>query len=123
MLSIILSSLALAAAAVCVAVVMRERKRSREQNAAQEAFVKTILDDRDSQWKERLEVLGDAWEKVNKELRGQIADLESGAVPDYERAKAAAKAVDDFHSGLANILNYDPYEAVRIGRSGGGDAS
>ncbi|MBQ3215570.1 MAG: hypothetical protein IJB11_05575 [Oscillospiraceae bacterium] len=102
---IILSSLALTAAAVCAVVTVRERKRSREWIAGQ------------------LKAQGQAWEDALRAVQGRIDNLEHGAVPDYEKAKAAAKAVDDFHDGLANILNYDPYEMARRNRDGGGDGA
>lgn len=50
-----------------------------------------------------------------------ITDLRNGIVPDYEKAKAAAKAVDDFNTGLAGIMGYDPMKAIKRERSGGGE--
>lgn len=124
---IILSSLALAAALVCTAVTVRERKRSRERNAAQLDEMKrefsVQIKKLDAHWIEQTKRRDAAWEKVAREIQGRIDDLENGAVPDYEKAKAAAKAVDDFHEGLANILNFDPYDSARKNRDeGGGEA-
>jgi hypothetical protein len=96
---VVLSSLALAAALVCAAMTVQERKRSREQRAA----------------------MGEDWSNVFRKLQEQVEALASGAVPDYETAKAAAKAVDDFHAGIANVLNFDPYNALRKGSDAGGD--
>lgn len=57
-------------------------------------------------------------DRIRKEFRellynldSRIAKLESGAVPDYEKASAAAKAVNDFSDGLAGIFGYDPVKA------------
>ena len=77
----------------------------------------------DRAWADQLKAQGQACEDALRKVQGRIDDLEHGAVPDYEKAKAAAKAVDDFHDGLANILNYDPYEAVRRDRDSRGDGT
>jgi hypothetical protein len=34
-------------------------------------------------------------------------------VPDFEEAKQAARAVDDFNKGLSNILGFDPMESLQ----------
>ncbi len=99
MLAMVLSSLALMAAVGCVVLTLQERKRSRERNTAQNA----------------------AWADALRKVQGQVEELTNGAVPDYEKAKAAAKAVDDLHAGIANVLSYDPYEAIRRSSNNGGD--
>ena len=43
----------------------------------------------------------------------KVGALEKGICPDYEAAKEAAKAVDDFNSGLSAILNFDPLGEAR----------
>ena len=43
----------------------------------------------------------------------KVGALEKGICPDYEAAKEAAKAVDDFNSGLSAILNFDPLGDAR----------
>lgn len=101
MLAMVMSSLALVAATVCAVATVLERKRSRERNAAQSAM----------------------WADALRKVQGQVEELTNGAVPDYEKAKAAAKAVDDLHEGIANVLNYDPYEAIRRNGSNGGGAT
>lgn len=109
MVAIILSSLALAAAVGCIVITLLEKKRSRERNAAN---IET--------WEKAGELIGARFKKQKAELESlmqkldsRIVALENGTVPDYEKAKSAAKAVDDFHQGLANILNYDPYAAAQ----------
>ena len=54
-------------------------------------------------------------------LKPAVSNLEQGIVPDFEEAKAAAKAVNDFNAGISAIMGYDPMEArrkVREGRKG-----
>lgn len=41
----------------------------------------------------------------------RLNTLEAGMVPDHEKAKAAAKATNDFMAGIASIMGYDPFEA------------
>ena len=52
-------------------------------------------------------------ENVAKALAVRIESLENGTVPDFEQAKAAAKAVNDFNKGISAIMGYDPFEARR----------
>ena len=53
------------------------------------------------------------------ELRDEIEKLKAGTVPDYEAAKAAANAVNDFNAGLSAIMNFDPIAVARSRRQGG----
>ena len=46
------------------------------------------------------------------ELEKRCAEIEKGCVPDYEKAREAASAVDRFNAGIANILNYNQLEAM-----------
>lgn len=57
--------------------------------------------------------------KQNAALVGQIEELKAGAVPDYEQAKAAARAVNDFNAGISGILGFDPYAVISKRRDGG----
>lgn len=58
-------------------------------------------------------------EKLKAEFSAEIEKLKSGLAPDYEKALAAAKAVNDFNTGLSAIMNYDPIAAVRAQRQSG----
>lgn len=58
-------------------------------------------------------------EKLKEEFSSEIEKLKSGLAPDYEKALAAAKAVNDFNTGLSAIMNYDPIAAVRAQRQAG----
>lgn len=58
----------------------------------------------------------DSIEELAKEFGGMKAtldDLSKGIVPDYEEAKRAADATNEFHRGIANILNYNEMDALR----------
>lgn len=58
---------------------------------------------------QRAQVLSDSIH----DLCEKVGALENGICPDYEAAKEAAKAVDDFNSGLSAILNFDPLGEAR----------
>lgn len=58
-----------------------------------------------------------ASEAGRTELLCRIRKLEEGVVPDYEKAKEAARAVDDFNAGLSAIMNFDPMAAARKSRN------
>ena len=102
-LSIILSSLALLAAVFSSTLVLQERKRNQKRNTA---FL---------QYAEKTE-------EIAKTLDKRIKELEAGTVPDYEKAKEAANAVNNFNAGISGILGFDPYavlQAQRDQRTGG----
>lgn len=52
----------------------------------------------------------------------RLKELENGLIPDYEAAKEAVKSVNDFNTGLAAIMGYDPMEAAKKAREKQGDA-
>ena len=56
-----------------------------------------------------LESIGNSLEDI---LR-RTGDLEKGIVPDFEQAREAAKAVDNFNAGLSGILGFDPIETAK----------
>ena len=47
-----------------------------------------------------------------KQIGDRVNGLEKGTIPDYEAAKKAADAVNDFSKGITAILNFDPYAAL-----------
>lgn len=62
------------------------------------------------------------------ELEGHLAEaqekieaLENGSVPDFEKAKEAANAVNDFNAGISGILGFDPMAVIRKQRESAGD--
>ena len=88
---LILSGLALLAVAAVIVFALAEKKRSLKRTAA-------LMD------------------YVDQELKAVITavkKLEEGVVPNYEHAKAAADAVNDFNKGIASILGFDPYSALQ----------
>ena len=65
------------------------------------------------------EKLPDIWNKFEnigtstEDMLRRVENLEKGIVPDFEQAKAAAQAVDNFNAGLSGILGFDPIETAR----------
>lgn len=90
-ISLILSGLALLAVAAVIVFVLAEKKRSLKRNAA-------LMDYVDRELKSMLTI---------------VKKLEDGVVPNYEQAKAAADAVNDFNRGISAILGFDPYSALQ----------
>ena len=115
-LAIILSSLALLAATADLGLTLWERKRSKERNAALMQYTDTSVSDAlrkaDAKTAEAVGALEKQYDK-------RIGDLEKGVVPDFEKAKAAANAVNDFNAGISGILGFDPHEALKKQRAEG----
>lgn len=119
-IAIILSSLALSAALACIALVINERKCNQKRSTA-------LMQYADSSVKEIREAIcaletGKVTdlETVLKSLSVKVADLEGGVIPDYEKAKAAADAVNNFNAGITGILGFDPHEVLKKQRNDGG---
>ena len=58
-------------------------------------------------------------DKAKAELGDRIKKLEEGIVPDFEQAKEATKAVNDFAAGITGILGFDPYSVIKATREAG----
>lgn len=54
--------------------------------------------------------------KAAKENADKIADLEHGIIPDFETARKAADEVNRFNEGIAGILGFDPFDAIKRNR-------
>lgn len=111
--ALIISGFALLAAGVCLCLLAREKKRNEKRNAAMLTYI--------SKECEAVSTAAGMYadETVTAAIKGvcaRIENLEKGIVPDYEKAMAAANAVNDFNSGITNILGFDPYEALRSQR-------
>lgn len=96
-IAFVMSGLALLAASVSLLMSVIEKKRSKKQNAAMLDYVTAT---------------------VNRGIQSsgfdsRIQKLEQGITPDYEQAKAAANAVNDFNRGITNILGFDPVSALK----------
>ena len=96
--AIIMSSLALLAAMFALILALDERKRSQKRRTALTQYADTIV------------------AQSEKCLKERISALEKGIVPDFEKAKEAANAVNDFNAGVTGILGYDPYSALKAQR-------
>ena len=57
------------------------------------------------------------WRADYAQIQKSVEDLLGGVVPDYEKAKEAVKAVNDFNAGISGILGFDPYDAMKAKRS------
>lgn len=115
--AIVLSSLALLAAAVCLCLFLQAEKRSTKQKAV---LVKHTEDS--------VRLFADQLYRRCAELEGHLAEaqekiesLEKGTVPDFEKAKEAANAVNDFNAGISGILGFDPMAVIRKQRESAGD--
>ena len=130
---IILSSLALLAAVVNVVLFCVEKKRNNAVRTAMVQYIDNMNDGMEEFVKERLESVNEEREKESaenahfrkatnstlNEMFEEIGKLKAGTVPDYEAAKAAANAVNDFNAGLSAIMNFDPIAVARARRQGG----
>lgn len=104
-ISLILSGLALLAAIVSLVLTIKEKKRSQKRNATLTDYVCKECEAMSIKSKNQGDVLDSALERIQK--------LEKGITPDYEQAKAAANAVNDFNRGISNILGFEPLDAVK----------
>lgn len=118
--AIIMSSLALLAAIVNITLTIRERKLSQERNVAQMQYADSVGRETETKAAQAAQA---QLRTFSESMETRIVALENGVIPDFEKAKAAADAVNDFNTGITGILNYDPFEALKTARakeSGGG---
>lgn len=135
-LALIIGSLALVAATVSVALTVTERKRSRNQNAAYVETVRNMLQEHRTALEEfvlkqvqemervaaqKTEEMQEAIGDMQKNVEQRLSNLEGGVIPDYEKAKQAAKAVNDFSTGISGILGFDPMQALQQRREKDGE--
>ena len=95
LITMILSGLALLAACISVFMNIYEKRRSKDRNAAMLKYIDSSIGN------------------LERCVDGRIKKLEQGITPDYEQAKAAANAVNDFNRGITNILGFDPVSALK----------
>jgi len=84
---------------------------------------KAVLDSINDSKKETLEECRDICKESAKNLEQSISDLKdtvSGLSLDYSQARAAAKHINDYATGLMNIFDYDPMDMARNRRAEGG---
>lgn len=111
------SSLALLAATVCLILLVREKKRSEKRNAALLQYVDEQKKSIEAQIDRDVQNLSASFADDLTKAEKRIADLESGIVPDFEQAKAAADAVNNFNAGITGILGFDPHEVLKKQRN------
>lgn len=138
---LIISGLALLAAVVSIVLYFVEKKRNAERRQAlldyinnycesisesSEDFAASMAKDLISRFETEKEFFNVANSKSYELIQAaikrnaeEIEKLKNGAVPDYEKAMEAAKAVNDFNAGISAIMNYDPIETVRSRRQNG----
>ena len=135
--SYILISLALLADVAIVITLCVMKKRSAERRKAILEYIDNVCD---GTLDEAEVTTNDAFDKAKNdymlrfnsinadmsgividlaELKAEVEKLKSGTVPDFEAAKAAANAVNDFNAGLSAIMNFDPIAVARARRVGG----
>lgn len=109
-IAIIMSGLALLAATVCLILLIQERKRNQKRNAVLIDYIDSGI--AEAKQAVLFELKEEIYVECNKIL-ARVKSLENGVVPDFEEAKQAARAVDDFNRGLSNILGFDPMESLQ----------
>lgn len=127
----IMSSLALLAALAGIALLIYEKKCSKKRNTALMQYVDSVCASCSGNVDAMLQVLRKQIGTLSGEvtdlreqtgiLSGKVKDLEGGIVPDFEKAKAAADAVNNFNAGISGILGFDPHEVLKKQRNDGGD--
>lgn len=135
---IVLSSLALLAAVANIILFVTEKKRveswrrtmvdfvAAESKAVStaasmytEEFTNKAIEEAGQMIAEDAESRDKMIAQKFEDIHSEIEKLKSGLAPDYEKALVAAKAVNDFNTGLSAIMNYDPIAAVRAQRQSG----
>lgn len=117
MISIVLSGLALLAAAGSLILIYQERKRNEKRNAASLREAKDTAKRLVESVSEMLRCyVSETIDGNLEDVQKRIQNLEQGCCPDFEEAKAAAKAVNDFNAGLSAIMNFDPMAEAKKAR-------
>lgn len=108
LITMILSGLALLAAGVSLILTFQEKKRNEKRNTAALQYIDRYID-----------ILNANIRKTQEQytaLDERVGNLEHGICPDFESAREAAKAVNDFNAGLSAIMNFDPIEEAKKAR-------
>ena len=111
--ALIISGFALLAAGVCLCLLVREKKRNEKRSAA---MCNLISKECEAVSKAAGLYTDETVTAAINGMSARVENLEKGIVPDYEKALAAANAVNDFNSGITNILGFDPYNSLRTQR-------
>lgn len=81
------------------------------------AKVESIQNDIEDRCDDMEHSFGARVEALEHDLVDRIESLERGVVPDFEEAKRAAEAVNDFNKGLSAIMNFDPMAEAKRARN------
>ena len=108
LITMILSGLALLAAGVSLILTFQEKKRNEKRNTAALQYIDRYIDILNAN-------IGKTQEQYTA-LDERVGNLEHGVCPDFEAAREAAKAVNDFNTGLSAIMNFDPIEEAKKAR-------
>lgn len=108
LITMILSGLALLAAGVSLILTFQEKKRNEKRKTAALQYIDHFSDISNANIIE----MDGKYAALDK----RVGNLEHGICPDFESAREAAKAVNDFNAGLSAIMNYDPIEEAKKAR-------
>ena len=108
----VMSGLALLAAGVSLVLTIQEKKRSQKRNAA-------VCDYVNAECSSVLQKAGERIKECIDKVEDRLKDLEAGVIPDYEEARKAANAMNDFNKGVANIWGFDPIAALKREQTAG----
>lgn len=114
--AMIVSGLALLAATTGLVIAIGNKKRSEERSAVLFVHIDETAKQCNAHSDESIRRLKIDLLKKDAETDQRIKNLENGITPDYEQAREAAKAVNNFSQGLTNILGFDPVNALQAER-------
>jgi hypothetical protein len=117
---LILSISALLLSVANIALWLSERKQSDKRYCAMLSYTDSkcdsALDAAELTAKECAEVQSKQTEAALRNITLRVEALEKGLCPDYEKAREAADAVNDFNAGISAILTFDPIATSRARR-------
>lgn len=119
----ILSGLALLAAVANIILFSVEKKRNERRHKAMLDYIRNECSGTIDATKEHVkDCFASYSQNIDERFAQQQYDidrLKNGACPDYEKALAAANAVNDFNAGISAIMNFDPIAAAKARRQSG----
>lgn len=98
---------------------MKHRFETRVNTVEHEfgAKVESMQNDIEDRCDDMEQLFGARVETLAHDLEARVEALEHGVVPDFEEAKKAAEAVNDFNKGLSAIMNFDPMAEAKRARN------
>lgn len=99
---------------------LTERKQSDRRHCAMLDYTdrkcEGVIDAAENAAKEAAESQSKQAEAALRIITSRVEALEKGVCPDYEKAREAADAVNDFNAGISAILTFDPIATSRARR-------